>query len=85
MNIRHNLGDGNYIVKYMRYLPRRSHVLRAQVGVKPRVLIIVQNLPVPFDRRVWLECQALVSAGYRVAVVCPKGIVQIPSICAGRK
>ena len=27
----------------------------------------------PFDRRVWLECQALTSAGYRVAVVCPKG------------
>ncbi len=38
-----------------------------------RILIVVQNLPVPFDRRVWLECQALVSAGYRVAVVCPKG------------
>ena len=38
-----------------------------------RILIIVQNLPVPFDRRVWLECQALVSEGYRVAVVCPKG------------
>jgi glycosyltransferase involved in cell wall biosynthesis len=38
-----------------------------------RVLIIVQNLPVPFDRRVWLECQALVKAGYQVAVVCPKG------------
>ena len=38
-----------------------------------RVLIIVQNLPVPFDRRVWLECQALVSDGYEVAVVCPKG------------
>jgi glycosyltransferase involved in cell wall biosynthesis len=28
---------------------------------------------VPFDRRVWLECRALTSAGYRVAVVCPKG------------
>ena len=41
--------------------------------MKRRVLIIVQNLPVPFDRRVWLECQALVSAGYQVAVVCPKG------------
>ena len=27
---------------------------------RPRVLIIVQNLPVPFDRRVWLECQTLV-------------------------
>lgn len=38
-----------------------------------RILVIVQNLPVPFDRRVWLECQALVSAGYEVAVVCPKG------------
>jgi glycosyltransferase involved in cell wall biosynthesis len=41
--------------------------------VQTRILIIVQNLPVPFDRRVWLECQALTSAGYRVAVVCPKG------------
>ena len=41
--------------------------------MQPRILIIVQNLPVPFDRRVWLECQALTSAGYRVAVVCPKG------------
>jgi len=38
-----------------------------------RVLIIVQNLPVPFDRRVWLESQALAAAGYQVAVVCPKG------------
>jgi glycosyltransferase involved in cell wall biosynthesis len=43
------------------------------VVVTRRVLIIVQNLPVPFDRRVWLECQALVRAGYQVAVVCPKG------------
>ena len=38
-----------------------------------RVLVIVQNLPVPFDRRVWLECQALMAAGYEVSVVCPKG------------
>jgi glycosyltransferase involved in cell wall biosynthesis len=38
-----------------------------------RLLIVVQNLPVPFDRRVWLECQALVAAGYDVSVVCPKG------------
>jgi glycosyltransferase involved in cell wall biosynthesis len=37
-----------------------------------RVLIIVQNLPVPFDRRVWLECKALSTAGYDVHVVCPK-------------
>lgn len=39
----------------------------------PRVLIIIQNLWVPFDRRVWLECQALVTSGYEVTVVCPKG------------
>ena len=40
---------------------------------RDRVLIIVQNLPVPLDRRVWLECLALVDAGYRVSVICPKG------------
>jgi len=49
----------------------RQSPTRARSG--PRVLIIVQNLPVPFDRRVWLECQTLTAAGVRVAVVCPKG------------
>ena len=34
----------------------------------PHVLIIVQNLPVPLDRRVWLECRALTAAGYEVSV-----------------
>jgi glycosyltransferase involved in cell wall biosynthesis len=38
-----------------------------------RILIVVQNLPVPFDRRVWLECKALVRHGHDVSVVCPKG------------
>jgi asparagine synthase (glutamine-hydrolysing) len=37
------------------------------------VAIVVQNLPVPFDRRVWCQCQALRDAGYEVSVVCPKG------------
>jgi glycosyltransferase involved in cell wall biosynthesis len=37
-----------------------------------RVLIIVQNLPVPFDRRVWLEACALRDAGFQVSIVCPK-------------
>lgn len=40
---------------------------------RPHVLIIVQNLPVPLDRRVWLECQALINRGYQVTVICPKG------------
>jgi glycosyltransferase involved in cell wall biosynthesis len=43
------------------------------VTVSPRVLIIVQNLPVPFDRRVWLECRTLRDAGYDVTVICPRG------------
>lgn len=39
----------------------------------PGVLMIVENLPVPFDRRVWQEARALTAAGYRVRIVCPKG------------
>ncbi len=39
-----------------------------------RVLIIVENLPVPFDRRVWSEATTLQDAGYEVSVICPKGI-----------
>lgn len=38
-----------------------------------RVLVIVENLPVPPDRRVWQECRALAEAGYGVSVICPKG------------
>lgn len=38
-----------------------------------RVLIIVQNLPVPVDRRVWCECQSLVAAGFDVSVIAPRG------------
>ena len=38
-----------------------------------KVLIIVENLPVPFDRRVWQEAQALTEAGATVSVICPKG------------
>lgn len=38
-----------------------------------RVLIVVENLPVPLDRRVWLEATSLVAAGYEVSVICPTG------------
>lgn len=38
-----------------------------------KVLIIVHNLPVPFDRRVWLEATALRQAGYQVSIICPQG------------
>ncbi len=36
------------------------------------ICLIVENLPVPFDRRVWQEARALTEAGYRVSVICPK-------------
>lgn len=47
----------------------------AMIGTdrKRRVLIIVENLPVPFDRRVWSEATTLRAAGYEVSVICPKG------------
>lgn len=38
-----------------------------------KVLIIVENLPVPFDTRVWQEATTLVKNGYTVSVICPKG------------
>ena len=38
-----------------------------------KILIIVENLPVPFDTRVWQEATTLVENGYVVSVICPKG------------
>ena len=38
-----------------------------------KVLIIVENLPVPFDTRVWQEATTLAANGYTVSVICPKG------------
>ncbi|MFD7708288.1 glycosyltransferase family 4 protein [Streptomyces sp. NPDC059785] len=44
-------------------------------GVRPgrRALILVENLSVPFDRRVWQECTTLRDAGWEVHVICPRG------------
>jgi len=38
-----------------------------------RILILVENLSVPFDRRVWQESRALSEAGHEVHVICPMG------------
>jgi glycosyltransferase involved in cell wall biosynthesis len=40
--------------------------------VKRKILIIVENLPVPFDTRVWKEARSLRENGYEVTVLCPK-------------
>ncbi|MFM9442209.1 glycosyltransferase family 4 protein [Streptomyces acidiscabies] len=42
------------------------------VGAR-RALVLVENLSVPFDRRVWQECATLRDAGWRVDVICPQG------------
>jgi glycosyltransferase involved in cell wall biosynthesis len=41
--------------------------------MKRKVLIIVENLPVPFDSRVWKEAISLDKDGYDVTVLCPLG------------
>lgn len=43
-------------------------------GRRPWVVLCVQNLPVPKDRRVWREARTLAAAGHRVAVVAPRGV-----------
>ena len=47
--------------------------MKESAGRDLKVLIIVENLPVPFDRRVWQEAGALRDAGYQVSVICPVG------------
>lgn len=47
--------------------------MRVSAGNKRRVLIIVENLPVPFDRRVWQEATTLREAGYQVSIISPVG------------
>ena len=38
-----------------------------------RILILVENLPSPFDRRVWQEATTLRDAGYEISIICPTG------------
>ena len=44
--------------------------------MRGHILILVENLSVPFDRRVWQESRALADAGYQVTVICPQGTKQ---------
>jgi len=51
-----------------------STAARRSVGrdIGRRVLIVVHDLPVPYDRRTWLEACTLAAAGFTVSVICPK-------------
>lgn len=42
--------------------------------MKRKVLIIVENMAVPPDFRVWKEARSLRDAGYEVMALCPKGM-----------
>jgi glycosyltransferase involved in cell wall biosynthesis len=37
------------------------------------ILIVVENLPLPFDRRVWQEARTLKAAGADISIICPTG------------
>jgi glycosyltransferase involved in cell wall biosynthesis len=41
----------------------------------PKVLMLVENLPVPLDPRVWAEATTLFAAGFQVSIICPKGLM----------
>ena len=43
------------------------------MGSRGKILILVENLSVPFDKRVWREARALVEAGYGVSIIGPRG------------
>jgi glycosyltransferase involved in cell wall biosynthesis len=53
-------------------LPSASERRRTSVSLG-RAAILVENLSVPFDRRVWQEATSLHRAGYDVSVICPRG------------
>src|SRR5581483_12134490 len=75
MGLDHRRGDsnrtstrkGSYSVN-AGWIDREDSTLQTERNV----LIIVQNLPVPFDRRVWQEAVSLRRAGFGVTVICPK-------------
>jgi glycosyltransferase involved in cell wall biosynthesis len=45
----------------------------ASAGRQRHILILVENLPSPFDRRVWQEATTLHANGYAVSIICPTG------------
>jgi glycosyltransferase involved in cell wall biosynthesis len=46
----------------------------------PRAVILVENLPVPMDRRTWQEARTLAAAGWDVTVIGPRGAGEMQRI-----
>ena len=57
--------------------------MRTRSG-RPHVVILDENLPVPLDRRVWQEAQALHGAGYRVTIISPRGAGEMAGLVETR-
>lgn len=51
----------------------KQHRSKQERRRRPGILVIIQNLPLVLDRRVRMECGALLAAGYHVSVICPRG------------
>src|SRR3954454_15438116 len=45
-------------------------------GTRRHILILVENMSVPTDRRVWQESRALIEAGFKVTVICPASLTR---------
>ena len=52
--------------------PGTGEDLGAPPSARSTVVIVVENLPVPLDRRVWQEARALRDRGHEVIVICPR-------------
>lgn len=59
------------VIKALDDNSRKAAQTKALPLAGQRVLVIVENLPVPFDRRVWQEARTLKAAGAEVSVICP--------------
>lgn len=55
----------------MRFLASRRERTDRRAAARPRALILVENAPVPGDRRVTAEALSLRANGYDVSVICP--------------
>jgi glycosyltransferase involved in cell wall biosynthesis len=65
------VGTGGDAVGALGALP--VDIEQSHAGAAKKILIVVENLPVPFDSRVWKEACSLRAAGYAVTVLCPRG------------
>ena len=50
-----------------------------------KVLMLVENLPIPLDPRVWMEATTLRDSGFQISIICPKGPVTFFGSCCPKQ